>query len=148
LASVHQPYELAAPWQNRAMSDFTIVNIRESEDFAPRFGMPSELKAHFPKKALDCKIGAVGLERLAPGFRTPFGHRHQRQEELYVIVAGGGRVKLDDEIVDVRQWDVVRVPPQTMRNFEAGPDGLEVLAFGAPISDESDGEIVQGWWTD
>ena len=130
------------------MSDFTIVNIRESEDFAPRFGMPSELKAHFPKKALDCKIGAVGLERLAPGFRTPFGHRHKRQEELYVIVAGGGRVKLDDEIVDVRQWDVVRVPPQTMRNFEAGPDGLEVLAFGAPISDESDGEIVQGWWTD
>ena len=130
------------------MSDFTIVNIRESEDFAPRFGMPSELKAHFPKRELDCEIGAVGLERLAPGFRHPFGHRHKTQEELYVVVSGSGRLKLDDEIVDVRQWDVVRVPPQTMRNFEAGPDGLEVLAFGAPISDESDGEIVQGWWTD
>ncbi len=130
------------------MSDYTIVNIRESEDFAPKFGMPSGLNAHFPKKELGCKIGAVGLERLAPGFRTPFGHKHKEQEELYVIVAGGGRVKLDDEILDVRQWDVIRVAPGTMRNFEAGPDGLEVLAFGAPIAEESDGEIVPGWWSD
>jgi mannose-6-phosphate isomerase-like protein (cupin superfamily) len=110
--------------------------------------MPSELKAHFPKKELGCEIGAVGLERLAPGFRTPFGHRHKQQEELYVIVAGSGSVKLDDEIVPVRQWDVIRVPPQMMRNFEAGPDGLDVLAFGAPIGEENDGEIVPGWWAD
>jgi mannose-6-phosphate isomerase-like protein (cupin superfamily) len=130
------------------MRDYTIVNIRESEDFAPKFGMPSELKAHFPKRELDCEIGAVGLERLAPGFRQPFGHRHKTQEELYVIVSGGGRVKLDDEIVDVRQWDVIRVAPPVMRNFEAGPDGLEVLAFGAPIAEENDGEIEMGWWTD
>jgi mannose-6-phosphate isomerase-like protein (cupin superfamily) len=130
------------------MSDYTIVNIRESEDFAPKFGMPSELKAHFPKQELDCEIGAVGLERLSPGFRQPFGHRHKTQEELYVIVAGSGRVKLDDEIVDVRQWDVIRVAPPVMRNFEAGPDGLEVLAFGAPIAEENDGEIEMGWWTD
>ena len=130
------------------MRDYTIVNIRESEDFAPKFGMPSELKAHFPKRELDCEIGAVGLERLAPGFRHPFGHRHKTQEELYVIVSGGGRVKLDDEIVDVRQWDVIRVAPPVMRNFEAGPDGLEVLAFGAPIAEENDGEIEMGWWTD
>jgi mannose-6-phosphate isomerase-like protein (cupin superfamily) len=130
------------------MSDYTIVNIRESEDWAPKFGMPSEMKAHFPKKELRCEIGAVGLERLAPGFRTPFGHRHKRQEELYVIVGGSGAVKLDDEIVPVRQWDVIRVPPEMMRNFEAGPDGLEVLAFGAPIGEENDGEIVPGWWAD
>jgi mannose-6-phosphate isomerase-like protein (cupin superfamily) len=130
------------------MAGYTIVNIRESEDFAPKFGMPAELEAHFPRKELDCKIGAVGLERLAPGFRTPFGHRHERQEELYVIVAGSGSVKLDEEIVPVRQWDVIRVAPETMRNFEAGPEGLEVLAFGAPISDENDGEIVPGWWAD
>ena len=130
------------------MSDYTIVNIRESEDFAPKFGMPSELNAHFPKKELNCEIGAVGLERLAPGFRQPFGHRHKTQEELYVVVSGGGRVKLDDEIVDVRQWDVIRVAPPVMRNFEAGPDGIEVLAFGAPIAEENDGEIEMGWWTD
>ena len=130
------------------MSDYAIVNIRESEDFAPKFGMPSELKAHFPKRELDCEIGAVGLERLAPGFRQPFGHRHKTQEELYVVVSGSGRLKLDDEIVDVRQWDVIRVAPPVMRNFEAGPDGLEVLAFGAPIAEENDGEIEMGWWTD
>ena len=130
------------------MSDYTIVNIRESEDFAPKFGMPSELKAHFPKRELDCEIGAVGLERLAPGFRHPFGHRHKTQEELYVVVSGSGRLKLDDEIVDVRQWDVIRVAPPVMRNFEAGPDGIEVLAFGAPIDEENDGEIEMGWWTD
>jgi mannose-6-phosphate isomerase-like protein (cupin superfamily) len=130
------------------MSDYTIVNIRESEDFAPKFGMPSELKAHFPKRELDCEIGAVGLERLAPGFRHPFGHRHKTQEELYVVVSGSGRLKLDDEIVDVRQWDVIRVAPPVMRNFEAGPDGIEVLAFGAPIAEENDGEIEMGWWTD
>ena len=124
------------------------MNIRESEDFAPKFGISSELKAHFPKRELDCEIGAVGLERLAPGFRQPFGHRHKTQEELYVIVAGSGRVKLDDEIVDVRQWDVIRVAPPVMRNFEAGPDGLEVLAFGAPIAEENDGEIEMGWWAD
>jgi mannose-6-phosphate isomerase-like protein (cupin superfamily) len=139
---------LTAAGRIRSMSDYTIVNIRESEDFAPKFGMPSELKAHFPRQELDCKIGAVGLERLAPGFRTPFGHKHKQQEELYVIVAGSGRVKLDDEILDVRQWDVIRVAPETMRNFEAGPDGLELIAFGAPIAEDSDGEIVPGWWTD
>jgi mannose-6-phosphate isomerase-like protein (cupin superfamily) len=130
------------------MRNYTIVNIRESEDFAPKFGMPSELNAHFPKKELNCEIGAVGLERLAPGFRQPFGHRHKTQEELYVVVSGGGRVKLDDEIVEVRLWDVIRVAAPVMRNFEAGPDGLDVLAFGAPIAEENDGEIVMGWWTD
>jgi mannose-6-phosphate isomerase-like protein (cupin superfamily) len=130
------------------MSDYSIVNIREHENIAPQFGMPDEMEARFPKRALSCEIGAVGLETLGPNFRTPFGHRHKEQEELYVVVSGSGRVKLDDEIVDVGQWDVIRVPPQVMRNFEAGPDGLEVLAFGAPIAEESDGEIVPDWWTD
>jgi mannose-6-phosphate isomerase-like protein (cupin superfamily) len=130
------------------MSDYTIVNIREHENVAPKFGMPDEMEARFPKQALNCEIGAVGLETLGPNFRTPFGHKHKTQEELYVVVRGSGRVKLDDEVVDIRQWDVVRVPAHMMRNFEAGDDGLEVLAFGAPISEENDGEIVPGWWTD
>jgi|SRR5580765_7842038 uncharacterized cupin superfamily protein len=129
------------------MSDYTIVNIREHENIAPKFGMPDEMEVRFPRKALDCEIGAVGLETLEPGFRTPFGHKHARQEELYVILKGSGRVKIEDEILDVRQWDVVRVGTDTMRNFEAGPDGLEVLAFGAPIG-EDDSEIVPGWWSD
>jgi len=130
------------------VSDYTKVNIREHENVAPKFGMPDEMEARFPKQALECEIGAVGLETLGPGFRTPFGHKHKKQEELYVVVSGSGRVKLDDEILDVRQLDVIRVPPHVMRNFEAGDDGLEVLAFGAPIGDENDGEIVPGWWSD
>ena len=127
------------------MSDYTIVNIRESEDFAPKFGMPSECKAHFPKKELDCKIGAVGLERLAPGFRTPFGHRHKR--------AGGAvrdrrrRRPREARRRDRRRPTVGRDPRRAAddANFEAGPEGLEVLAFGAPIDDENDGEIEMGW---
>ena len=129
------------------MSDYTIVNIREHENVAPKFGMPDEMEVRFPRRALECEIGAVGLEALGPGFRTPFGHTHEKQEELYVIVRGSGRVKLDDDIVDVRQWDVVRVPPGVMRNFEAGDEGIEVLAFGAPIG-EDDSTIVPGWWAD
>jgi gentisate 1,2-dioxygenase len=130
------------------MSDYSVVNLHEVEDLAPKFGMSPGMQARFPKRELGCTIGAVALEQLAPGFRTPFGHRHERQEELYVVVAGSGQVKLDDELVEIRQWDVIRVAPGTMRNFQAGPDGLEVLAFGAPISEENDGEIVHGWWTD
>jgi uncharacterized cupin superfamily protein len=130
------------------MSDYTIVNLREVENLAPKFGLPPEIEARFPKQALGCETGAASLQSLAPGTRSPFGHRHKRQEELYVVVKGGGSVKLDDDIVEIRQWDVVRVGPDTMRAFEAGPDGIEFLAFGAPIAEESDGEIVQGWWSD
>jgi len=130
------------------MSDYTIVNIREHENVAPKFGMPDGMEARFPRRELHCEVGAVSLQTLGPGVRAPFGHRQKTQEELYVVVGGGGRAKLDDEIVDVRQWDVIRVPPQTMRSFEGGPDGLEILAFGSPISDENDSELVPGWWTE
>jgi len=130
------------------MSDYTVVNLREVENAAPKFGLPPEVEARFPKRALGCKTGAVSMQRLAPGARSPFGHRHGRQEELYVIVEGSGSMKLDDDLVELRQWDVIRVAPETTRAFEAGPDGIELLAFGTPIAEESDGEIVPGWWTD
>jgi len=129
------------------MSDYTIVNLYDSPDVAPG-RMPEGVEARFPKRELGCTVGAVGFEKLAPGVRFPFGHRHAKQEELYVVVEGGGRVKLDDEIRDVRRWDVVRVGPQTMRCFEAGPDGIAFLAYGATIGEESDSEIVPGWWDD
>jgi mannose-6-phosphate isomerase-like protein (cupin superfamily) len=73
-----------------------------------------------------------------------FGHRHENAEEVYVILAGSGRVKLDDEIVDVETMDAIRVSPEVTRAFEAGPAGIEVLAFGP--RHEGDGELVQGWW--
>jgi uncharacterized cupin superfamily protein len=130
------------------MADFSIVNLREVEDSAAKSGMPAEMEARFPKRELGSTIGAVSLQRLGPGLRSPFGHRHARQEELYVIVEGAGRMKLDDELIEVRQWDAVRVSAGTMRAFEAGAQGLELLAFGAPITAEPDVEMAPGCWGD
>ena len=129
------------------MSDYTIVNLGDVENVAPRFQMPEGMDVRFPKRDLGCKIGGVGVEKLPPGVRMPFGHTHSEQEELYVITEGSGRVKIDDEIHDLRAWDIVRVGPGTMRNFEAGQDGITLIAFGAPIAEGSDGELVHGWWT-
>jgi len=84
--------------------------------------------------------------RLRADTRQPFGHRHERAEEVYVVIAGSGRVKLDDEIAELRPLDAVRVAPAVTRAFEAGPDGLELLAFG-PRHD-GDGELFPGWWSE
>jgi mannose-6-phosphate isomerase-like protein (cupin superfamily) len=82
-------------------------------------------------------------------FRIPFGHRHKTQEEVYVIVSGSGRLKLDNEIVELRQWDAVRIAKETTRNFEAGPGGgAEMILFGAPNAGSGDAEVIPGWWED
>ena len=39
-----------------------------------------------------------------PGARMPWGHRHRVQEEAYIVVAGSGRAKLDDEVVELSAW--------------------------------------------
>jgi quercetin dioxygenase-like cupin family protein len=130
------------------MSDYEILNLREVDDMASRSGMPEGMEARFPKRELGSQQVAVSLQRLAPDLRGPFGHRHANQEELYVIVAGGGRVNLDGEVREVKAWDVIRIGPGVTRNLEAGPEGLEWLAFGGPIAEESDAEIVSGWWGD
>ena len=130
------------------MAGYTIRNLKEVEDAAQRFGLGDGLEARFASRALEFEQAGRGYERLAPNFRVPFGHRHAQQEEVYVVVSGSGRVKLDDEIREVQQWDAVRVPGDTVRCFEAGPDGLELIAFGAPRTAQRDGELLPGWWTD
>src|SRR2546423_1168098 len=130
------------------MSDYKIVNFKDVEDSAQKFGLAPDLEARFPKHELGCHTAAVSKQRLAPGFRVPFRHRHADQEELYVILEGGGRIKVEDDVQDVGPWDVVRVAPGKMHGIEAGPEGLELLAFGAPIAEESDAAMVQGWWGD
>jgi quercetin dioxygenase-like cupin family protein len=127
------------------MSGYTIVNFDDVDDSAKAFGLSPDLDARFAKKQLGCEKTGVSRQRIAPGFRVPFGHTHKTQEELYVVVGGSGSVKLDDEVRPVRQWDVVRVAPETARGFEAGPDGLELLAFGAPYAD-GDADTIQDWW--
>jgi mannose-6-phosphate isomerase-like protein (cupin superfamily) len=133
------------------MAAHTIVNLKEVEDRAPSFGFAPDLEARFPTNDLGLEKSGLSYQRLAPGFRFPFGHRHNEQEEVYVIVSGGGRLKLDDEVVEVRQWDAVRVPSEVMRAFEAGPEGVELLAFGAPNTGASpgdDADMQPGWWSD
>jgi uncharacterized cupin superfamily protein len=131
------------------MSDHTIVNLKQDvEDMAPKFDLSPGLESRFARKPLGLAKSGMSYYKVAPNFRTPFGHRHGEQEEVYVIVSGNARLKLDDEIVELRQWDAVRVPGPVTRALEGGPGGCEVLAFGAPNTDNQDAEMVPGWWTD
>lgn len=131
------------------MSDYTVVNLKQVEDQAPRFGHSPDLEARFATGPLELQSSGISYQRLAPKFRTPFGHRHHRQEELYVILSGSGRAKLDDDVVELNQWDAVRVPPRTMRCFEGGSDGIEILAIGAPNTGPPQSDVVDmtpNWW--
>jgi mannose-6-phosphate isomerase-like protein (cupin superfamily) len=129
------------------MSGYTKTNLRRVEDQAPKFGMPSELHARFARTPIEGETLGLSLFSLEPNFRIPFGHKHASQEEVYVIVSGSGRVKVGDEVVELAQWDAIRFDKDTMRAVEAGPDGIEYVAFGAG-EDPSEVEMDQSWWTD
>ena len=129
------------------MAGYTLRNLREVEDAAPKFGFDHVLEARFGRRELECEHVAVSFERLKPHMRGPFGHRHEEQEEIYVVVGGSGRVKVGDDVLELRPWDALRVSPETMRQFEAGPDGLEVVVVGGPVGEKNDAEIVPGWWS-
>ena len=131
------------------MTAHTIRNLRAVEDSAPAFGMDAIMQARFAAGDLGLERSAISLQRLAPNATQPFGHHHKGQEELYVVLDGSGRVRLDDDVFDVGAMDAVRVAPEVMRAFSAGPDGLEFLAFGAPALAEpmQDVEMQQGWWS-
>ena len=129
------------------MSDYTIKNLMEIENSAAERGIDG-LESRFGRPHMDSEHLGVTHFRYKPGFRAPYGHKHREQEEAYVVVRGGGRANLDGEIVDVRQWDVIRVRPQVARAFEAGPDGLELIAIGSDRPEGGDGELVQDFWTD
>lgn len=130
------------------MVEYTIVNLKRVEDQAPKFGYAPELESRFARGPLGLERSGLSHFKLAPGYRIPFGHRHERQEEVYVVVAGSARVKLDDEVVELGTWDAVRIPVGTMRAFEGGAAGAEILAFGAPNTDNQDVEMVPGWWAE
>jgi mannose-6-phosphate isomerase-like protein (cupin superfamily) len=132
------------------MTQHTIKNLRDVEDAAPKFGMAPDVQARFAAGDLGMERSAISLQRLAPNVTQPFGHHHKGQEELYVVLDGSGQVKLDDHVYDVGKLDAVRVAPEVMRAFSAGPAGLEFLAYGAPAVTEpmKDVEMQQGWWSD
>ena len=131
---------------------FTLTNIKDDlEDLGSRFDGPPDLEFRAATKSLELEHCALSYQRVPPSYRFPYGHTHTTQEEVYVVVRGSGRMKVDDEIVELKQWDAVRVPPGTWRGYEAGPEGLEILVIGAPNLGESPRDDVDGqrdWWAD
>jgi mannose-6-phosphate isomerase-like protein (cupin superfamily) len=126
---------------------YTKQNLRDVENQAPKFQMPSELQARFARTPLGGETLGLTLFTLEPNFRVPFGHNHEGQEEVYVVVRGSARIKVDDDIVELAEWDAIRFDSDAMRQVEAGPDGVEYLAFSAG-GDPRDAEMVPGWWSD
>ena len=131
---------------------FTRLNIRgDLEDVGSNFDGSPDLEFRLATKALELEQSGLGYQRIPPNYRFPYGHTHERQEEVYVVLSGSGRMKLDDEIVELERWDTVRVSPGTWRGYEAGPDGMELLVIGAPNLGENPRGDVAGrrdWWAD
>ena len=126
------------------MSNYAKVNLLELDDSVG--DRAPEIEGRFGRTKLGSRDLGVSHFRYAPGFRATTGHRHREQEEAYVVVAGSGRVLLDGEVLELAQWDAVRVSPQVLRAFEAGPDGLEVIAVGGPKPEGGDGEPAPAEW--
>jgi mannose-6-phosphate isomerase-like protein (cupin superfamily) len=131
---------------------FTLRNIKDDlEDIGSLFDGAPDLEFRSATKALELEKSGLSYQRVPPGYRFPYGHTHKLQEEVYVVVRGSGRMKVDDEIVELRAWDAVRVSPGAWRGYEAGAEGLEILVIGAPNLGDAPREDVEGqrfWWAD
>ena len=123
---------------------YTIRNLHDVEDSAPKFGFSETQEARFPREDLGAETIGLAYHVVRPGKRQAFAHRHHDAEEVYVVLSGAGRLKLDDDVVEIRTMDAIRVAPQVARSFEAESDGLALLAFGP--RHEGDGEIIQDFW--
>lgn len=128
------------------MSDYSRINLHDIEDSVG--DRADGLEGRFARKHIGSRDLGVSLWSYEPDFRSPTGHSHREQEEAYVVVAGGGNVLLDGEVVELKQWDVVRVAPEVVRAFEAGPDGLDLIAIGGPKPAEGDGVPGEASWPD
>jgi mannose-6-phosphate isomerase-like protein (cupin superfamily) len=130
------------------MAAYSVQNLKEVENQGERFGInPDEMQLRMGKDPLECKNAGVTYLRLGPGYRVPFGHRHKEQEEIYVLVNGSARMKIEDEIVEMQPLTAVRVDSGTMRGYEAGSEGADLIVIGAPRTGPGDADAVQGWWS-
>jgi mannose-6-phosphate isomerase-like protein (cupin superfamily) len=131
---------------------FTRKNLKaDLDDLGSNFDGSPGLEFRAATKSLGLERSGLTYQRVPPDVRFPYGHTHKTQEEIYVVVRGSGRMKVNDEIVDLAEWDAVRVPPGSWRGYEAGPDGLELLVIGAPnLGDDPRGDVegTRDWWTD
>src|SRR4051812_26223781 len=121
--------------------DYTIKNLREVEDMGPSQGFGEVQEARFAPGDLNAEQIGISLQKVKPGKRHAFAHRHKDGGGVYVAASGSGRVKLDDEVKEVREFDAIRVAPTVTRAFEADDDGLEILAFSPRA--QGDAEIVE-----
>jgi quercetin dioxygenase-like cupin family protein len=129
------------------VTGWTLLNLRDDvENAAERFGLAPDVETRFGRTPLELEGGGFSYQRLAPDCVLPFGHRHETHEEVYVVIGGSGRAKLDGEERELRQWDALRVAPPVARGFAAGPDGMELLVIG--FGDAGDAEILQGYVTE
>jgi mannose-6-phosphate isomerase-like protein (cupin superfamily) len=127
------------------MANYTVKNVKQIDNAAERFGVDG-MEARFARNPLELEKFGFSYQALIPNYRQSFGHRHANQEEVYLVLRGGGRIKVEDDIVDLKEWDAIRVPPGVARQLESGPDGMELLAIGAP--EGGDAEMLEGWWSD
>ena len=128
------------------MSGYTKLNLASEVPDMAEGRMPPGIEAHFAKEALELEKSGVTYFKLEPDFHPPFGHKHAEQEEVYVLISGSATVKVDDDEVEMRALDAIRLPPDAMRALRAGPDGCELIAFGAPKPAGMDAEMEPGWW--
>jgi mannose-6-phosphate isomerase-like protein (cupin superfamily) len=127
------------------MAKYTHKRLSEVEDAALQYGFSETQESRFANEDLDAEQTGLSYHRIKPGKRQPFAHRHEEAEETYVVIAGSGRLKLDDDVLELEPLDAIRISPGVMHALEAGDDGLEVLAFG-PRRPDDRGEMVEGWW--
>jgi mannose-6-phosphate isomerase-like protein (cupin superfamily) len=125
---------------------YTLKRLTDVADSAPGLGVGAYQESRFATDDLDAKQTGVTHHRFKPGMRQKIAHRHDQAEEIYVVLAGFGRIKLNDEIFEIEALDAIRVSPGVIRSFEAGPQGLDVLAVGA--HHDGDGEVFEDWWID
>ena len=127
------------------MSSYTKINLEQVPDLAPEFGMDQVGEARFARQALGAEQVGMAFYRTRPNCRLGFGHAHETTEEMYLVLGGGGRFRIGEDTIDVAERDVVYVPAETMREFEAGPDGLEMVAFGAHREGENTDMNPEFW---
>jgi hypothetical protein len=131
------------------MAGYTVKNLKEIENQGVKFGLDeNDIEIRMAKDPLECSACGLSYLRMGPGFRAPYGHTHKTQEEIYILVNGSARMKLGDELVDMKPFTAVRVSPETTRGYEAGADGAELIVIGAPKTGGGDADTVPGWWSE
>ncbi len=131
------------------MAGYTVQDLKQVENQGPKFGLDeNDIQLRMARNPLGCESCGISYLRLGAGWRVPFGHKHKQQEEIYVLVNGSARMKVEDDVIELQPFHAVRVPPDTMRGYEGGPDGAELIVIGAPSTGPGDGDVVPGWWSD